>query len=70
MVSPDPTRRCSLATSCALFRRFSLKASLAIWMQNYCAGPFETCARYQASLERRPVPDLLLPNGRELRIGY
>lgn len=63
-------KRCPLAASCALFQRLSLRASLAIWMQNYCEGPFESCVRYQASLARRPIPDLLLPNGRELKVGY
>jgi hypothetical protein len=70
MAEPAPTSRCPLATSCGLFLRFSLKSSLDIWMQNYCEGPFQRCARYQASLERRPIPDLLLPNGKELKIGY
>ena len=70
MVEATPAGTCPLATSCALFQRFSLKASLVIWKQNYCEGPFETCARWQASRDRRPIPELLLPNGRELKIGY
>jgi hypothetical protein len=70
MVESAPPSRCPLTTSCALFLRFSLRASLAIWRQNYCDGPYEACARYRTSLERRPIPDLLLPNGRELKIGY
>jgi hypothetical protein len=70
MAGSPPPGRCPLAWSCSLFQRFSLKSSLEIWRQNYCEGPFERCARYQASLARRPIPDLLLPNGKKLKVGY
>ena len=70
MAAPAQSNRCPYAVGCGLFERFSLKASLYIWMQNYCDGPFESCVRYQASVARRPIPDLLLPNGRELKIGH
>ena len=69
MDEPKAPGRCTLATSCGLFLRFKLKSSLSVWMKNYCEGPYERCARHQASVARRPVPDLLLPNGKELQIG-
>ncbi|HXJ79020.1 MAG TPA: hypothetical protein VMS64_10095 [Candidatus Methylomirabilis sp.] len=46
-----------------------MRASWGVWTAFYCESKFENCARFKAAQERRPVPDLLLPNGRTLRIG-
>jgi len=59
-------RSCSHVSTCGLFPKFSLRASLRVWQTYYCESAFETCARYLRSLEGRPVPPNLLPNGKEL----
>jgi hypothetical protein len=54
---------CSHADSCPLFPL--LNASLASWRTSYCDDEvaWHDCARYKRSLQGRPVPLALLPNG-------
>jgi hypothetical protein len=59
---------CPHAATCALFPRFAVKASLKVWTAFYCENKFETCARYSLAQGRKPIPDLLLPNGKLLRL--
>ncbi|HTN52608.1 MAG TPA: hypothetical protein VML50_09420 [Anaeromyxobacter sp.] len=59
---------CSHVATCELFPKFQRRASLKVWQTFYCEGRFPNCARYQLSLEGRPVPPNLLPNGRELNL--
>lgn len=60
---------CPHASSCSLFPRFAMRASLGVWAALYCESKFESCARYQAANERVAIPDLLLPNGKVLRVA-
>jgi hypothetical protein len=55
---------CSHVSSCPLFPK--LNASRAGWRDAYCntATNYQTCARYQLSLDNKPVPLALLPNGK------
>ena len=59
-------KACSHMRTCALFPKFGMKAALKVWQTYYCEGQFASCARYRLALEGRPVPDTLLPNGKEL----
>jgi len=58
---------CPNAESCALFPRLAMRASLKVWTSFYCEASFEKCARFQLGREGKPLPDLLLPNGKVLR---
>ncbi len=70
MSGAPPQGRCTHTAACELFAKFSLRSSLQVWQQNYCDGQFERCARYRLSVCGKPVPQLLLPNGRELKVGW
>jgi hypothetical protein len=59
-------KACSHLANCELFPKFAMKAALKVWQVYYCEGQFESCARYKLALEARPVPQTLLPNGKEL----
>jgi len=61
-----PKKSCSHVSSCELFPKFAMKAALKVWQTYYCEAQFESCARYKLALEGRPVPQTLLPNGKEL----
>lgn len=60
---------CSHVASCELFPKFKKRPSLGVWQTFYCHGRFTTCARYRLSLEGKPVPPSLLPNGKELNLA-
>ena len=60
---------CSHIANCELFPVFKRRASLAVWQTFYCHGRFSTCVRYRLSLEGKPVPPGLLPNGKELNLA-
>lgn len=57
---------CSNHASCQLFPQFAMEPSLKIWQQHFCEGNFKVCVRYQHSVEGKPVPLTLLPNGKIL----
>ncbi len=58
---------CSHTQGCALFPLFSSSKVLEIWKRMYCETPaHDTCARFKLSLEMKPVPIDLLPNGASL----
>lgn len=57
---------CSHAASCPLFAQFAMEPSLKVWKQHFCEGAFKTCVRFQNSLQGKPVPITLLPNGKML----
>ena len=59
-------KMCPHAESCELFPQFSLKAALKLWQIHYCEATFEGCERYKLSLEGKPVPLTLLPDGTSL----
>lgn len=61
-------KSCPHITTCALFPRFKLQDSLAIWKINYCEGTYERCERHQRAERGEDVPPMLLPNGRELKL--
>jgi hypothetical protein len=58
---------CPHLSDCPLFGRFTLQSTLRLWQIKYCEGEFRRCARYQLTLAGNPVPELLLPNGQNLR---
>lgn len=55
---------CSHSSSCQLYAQFAADASLKLWKQHYCEKSFDQCARYKLALEGKPVPLMLLPNGK------
>lgn len=57
---------CPHAAHCPLYEQFRLPGVLAVWKTVYCEGNFETCERYKLSSRAKPVPLLLLPNGKLL----
>lgn len=60
---------CSHISNCALYPQISLSSALKIWQVFYCEGDFSKCSRYQASVAGKPVPDTLLPNGKNLELS-
>lgn len=57
---------CTHNASCPLFAQFAMEPSLKVWQQHYCEGEFKKCVRFQNSLQGKPVPITLLPNGKVL----
>lgn len=60
---------CSHTSNCALFPMISVNSALKVWRTFYCEGKWQECARYKLSLEGKPVPPNLLPNGKVLDMG-
>lgn len=59
---------CPHKTSCALFPRLTLRATLQVWIANYCDADHSRCARFQLACSSKPVPLALLPNGKLLAV--
>lgn len=57
---------CSHATHCELYVQFAADPSIKLWKTHFCDSNFERCARYLLSLQGKPVPLTLLPNGKEI----
>lgn len=57
---------CNHSGSCELFPLMAMEPALNLWKKHYCDGSFNSCARYQLSMESKPVPLTLLPNGKQL----
>lgn len=57
---------CPHLVTCPLFPVFKLRATLRVWQTNYCEADYARCVRYQRSLEGKPSPLNLLPNGQIL----
>lgn len=57
---------CTHTKNCELFGQFALNPVLKVWQVHYCDADYLKCQRYQLSLQRKPVPINLLPNGQLL----
>ncbi len=57
---------CNHSGSCELFPLMAMEPALNLWKKHYCDDKFDSCARYQLSMESKPVPLTLLPNGKQL----
>ncbi len=66
-MSSEPSHHCPHAEFCPLFARFGLDSSSKVWSSFYCEARFEECKRYRLSSANKPVPELLLPNGKTLK---
>lgn len=59
---------CPRVASCPLFAQFKVKSSLKVWQAFFCEGQYDRCARYKLTVQAKPVPLNLLPNGRVLDV--
>jgi hypothetical protein len=59
---------CDRISTCALFKQFSIKASLIVWTTRYCENDFGRCERLKLANAGLPVPVNLLPNGKMLGV--
>ncbi|HVJ91781.1 MAG TPA: hypothetical protein VM580_18395 [Labilithrix sp.] len=57
---------CPHKESCAMYSEFKLKSVLRFWQELYCNSDFSRCARHELSIQGKPVPINLLPNGKTL----
>lgn len=57
---------CSHASSCELYVQFAADPSIALWKAHFCDSDFKRCARFELSLQGKPVPLTLLPNGKQI----
>ena len=57
---------CNHSGTCELFPLMAMEPALNLWKKHYCDGAFNSCARYQLSVDSKPVPLTLLPNGKQL----
>ena len=57
---------CNHSGSCELFPLMAMEPALNLWKKHFCDGSFGNCARYQLSVNSKPVPLTLLPNGKQL----
>lgn len=51
---------------CPMFKHFKLEATKQVFIIQYCRGDYESCARKKLRDSGKPVPEMLLPNGRTL----
>ena len=51
-----------------MYQLLQLSGTLKAWQARYCRADYEQCARYKLSLQGRPVPQNLMPNGALLRL--
>jgi hypothetical protein len=49
-----------------MYSEFKLKSVLRFWQELYCNSDFSRCARHELSIQGKPVPINLLPNGKTL----
>lgn len=68
MAEPEK-KSCEHTASCAMYALFKHSGTLAVWQINYCSGDYKRCARYMLSVEGKPVPLDLMPNGARLGGG-
>jgi hypothetical protein len=59
---------CARIQGCPLFKQFSIKASVRVWMSSYCEGDFSRCERFKLASAGGQVPPNLLPNGKLLQV--
>ena len=62
--------KCSHIESCELFPELTTNSALKVWQTFYCSGDFSKCERYKKSVEGKPVPITMLPNGKDLDTAY
>ena len=65
----SPPLACPHARSCEMFDLLQAAGTLKTWQIRYCAGNYQTCARYEMSAQGKPVPPNLLPSGQLLRFA-
>ena len=59
---------CPNLGDCALFPQFVLRQNLRFWQKHFCEADYEECVRYELRAAGKPVPETLLPNGKQLRV--
>ena len=59
---------CSHIRSCPMYNLLTLSGTLKIWQTRYCRADYTACARYKLSLQGKPVPQNLMPNGVLLKV--
>jgi ankyrin repeat protein len=57
---------CSHASNCELYVQFAADPSITLWKTHFCDRDFKRCARYALSVQGKPVPLTLLPNGKQI----
>jgi len=57
---------CSHASTCDLYVQFAADPSIKVWKTHFCDSDFKRCARFELSLQGKPVPLTLLPNGKQI----
>ena len=57
---------CPYFAACPIFESASIDESLAAYINQYCKGDFDECARKRLKESGQPVPPALLPDGSEL----
>ena len=56
------SQECEYIQGCPMFRYFC-KIAQKVYVEVYCQGYFDVCARRQLRTSGKPVPDNLLPHG-------
>lgn len=56
---------CHFIEGCPIYKYFRQSAK-RVYMNMYCEGNYETCARFTLRKAGQPVPDNLLPHGGKL----
>ena len=60
-------RECPQVRNCPMYALFRDAGTLKIWQMRFCSAEFKACERYKRSVQGRPVPLNLLPNGEVMR---
>ncbi len=62
----DDRKHCPVERTCALYGMFRLAGMEGLWKSLYCHGAYERCRRYELHREGKPIPRLMLPDGKLL----
>lgn len=57
---------CERYQGCPIYNYFRTEALKNYYIRSYCGGNFDACERLKLKKEGKPVPDSLLPDGKEL----
>ena len=57
---------CPYIKPCPMFKLFTLETTKQYYINLFCRGPYQQCARFKLRQKEIKVPDSLMPDGQEL----
>jgi len=61
---------CERSQGCPIYNYFRTDALKNYYIRSYCDGNYDLCERLKLRKAGKPIPDSLLPDGKELSIFH